>query len=143
MPTECFGLRCECYLFGSSNRMFNDGSNPRPSTDLFISLYHVNAVFCLTPTFWSQGYFKQLEIKHVSVFSTHWNSLPILSCMFLHRIIFICVFIFFTIISKFPRLYPGETYFVEAGPRQLPLPLSITSCVSDPVSCFCFSIEFL
>ena len=76
--------------------MFNCECSLQLSIGMFTSLYHANAVFCLTNTFWDLEYFKQLKIKCGQIFSTHWNSLSILSYMFLQFIIFIRVCMFFT-----------------------------------------------
>ena len=106
-----FGLGREGDLFCSSNRMLNYGRSPRYSTDLFIFLCRVNAVFCLTPTFWGQGYFKQLEIKcrwfQYSLECPPDNILCFSVLSFSH------IFIFFTNISKFPCPYPGKWYFCQ------------------------------
>ena len=63
MPTECFGLGCEGYLSVLATGYLTKNVAQDPSTGLLISLYHVNVVFYLTPTFWGQVYFKQMEAK--------------------------------------------------------------------------------
>ena len=81
---------------------------------------YVNEITCLSSTFWGQGYLKQLEIKRQQIFCTHWNFLLILSNMFLHLIVFICIFIFFTILLNSHASTLEKGISAGAGPDREP-----------------------
>ena len=85
--------------------------------DMFISLYHVNAVFSLTPTFWGQGYFKQLDMGEN--FSIHWYFFPILFYMLLRLVIFIHIFIYFTIFPNPHAFTLARGIPIKSGPGHI------------------------
>ena len=111
LPTECFGLGCKRDLFSSSNRMFNYECNLWPPIGLFIPLYPVDAVFCLTPPFGIRGILSSWKsnMGKFSVFTgTPSQYYPI--CFSILLFSFMSSY-FLLIFSKSPCLYVGKRYF--------------------------------